>query len=72
MSKTEQSFGAPSIMQHVGIPKYDPKNALHAKLGGLSKELHELVTAGENQSEIEKKEKEVNALVTDLFSNTTT
>ena len=67
-SSAGRGFGTPSVMQHVGIPKYDPKNELHVKLSKLSQELHELVLAGDKQAEVEKKENEVGALVAKLFS----
>ncbi|MBI3618931.1 hypothetical protein HY213_02760, partial [Candidatus Peregrinibacteria bacterium] len=67
-SSAGRGFGTPSVIQHVGIPKFDPKNELHVKLAGLSKELHELVLAGDQQGEVQTKEKEVNNLVVNLFS----
>jgi hypothetical protein len=65
-SSAGRGFGAPSVMNHVGIPKFDPKNKLHQKLSELSKTLHELKTAG-NVSDIEKYEKEVDRAVCELF-----
>ena len=41
-SSAGRGFGAPSVMEHVGIPKYDPNNKLHQELSQLSKELHDL------------------------------
>jgi len=66
-SSAGRGFGTPSVMQHIGIPKFDPKNELHAKLSRLSKDLHELISNGK-QDETEQKEKEVNNLVVLLFS----
>ncbi|HCC69043.1 MAG TPA: hypothetical protein DEP99_04060 [Nitrospiraceae bacterium] len=44
-------------MEHVGIPKFDPKNPLHQKLAEISKKCHHLKSEGK-EKEIEKLEKE--------------
>ncbi len=67
-SSAGRGFGTPSVMQHVGIPKFDPKNTLHEKLSTLSKELHKLAASEGNEEEIKKLEKEVDETVTKLFS----
>lgn len=41
-SSAGRGFGAPSVMNYVGIPKFDVKNELHQKLAQLSKTLHTL------------------------------
>jgi hypothetical protein len=65
-SSAGRGFGAPSVMNHVGIPKFDPKNKLHRKLSELSKILHELKAEG-NLTDVEKYEKEVDEAVCELF-----
>jgi methylase of polypeptide subunit release factors len=65
-SSAGRGFGAPSVMNHVGISKFDPKNKLHQKLSEISKTLHEL-KAKDNLSHIEKYEKEVDEAVRKLF-----
>lgn len=65
-SSAGRGFGAPSVMNHVAIPKYDKNNTTHQKLSKLSKTLHDL-KAKENQSEIAKYEKEVDQTVSKLF-----
>lgn len=65
-SSAGRGFGAPSVMDHVGIPKFDPKNKLHRKLSELSKTLHEL-KAERNLTDVEKYEKEVDEAVCELF-----
>lgn len=55
-------------MEHVGIPKFDPKNLLHQKLSEISKKCHQLKTEGK-EKEIEKLEQDNNNLVIDLFKN---
>ena len=61
-----RGFGTPSVMEHVGIPKFDPKNPLHQKLADISKKCHQLKTEGK-EKEIEKLEKENDELVKQLF-----
>jgi len=53
-------------MEHVGIPKFDPKNKNHIRLSGLSKTLHQLRLDGK-ETEMSKLEEEVNATVWKLF-----
>jgi len=65
-SSAGRGFGTPSVMEHVGIPKFDPKNPLHQKLAKISKKCHQLKAEGK-EKEIEKLEKENDALVKKLF-----
>ncbi len=65
-SSAGRGFGTPSVMEHVGIPKFDPKNQLHQKLAEISKKCHHLKTEGK-EKEIEKLEKENDELVKKLF-----
>lgn len=65
-SSAGRGFGAPSVMNHVGIAKYDPSNRLHKRLSELSKILHKL-KADNNLSDIEKYEKEVDKTVCEMF-----
>jgi type I restriction-modification system DNA methylase subunit len=46
-SSAGRGFGAPSVMNHVGIPKFDPPKELHKKLSQASKTLHELKAKNE-------------------------
>ena len=41
-SSAGRGFGAPSVMQSVGVPQFDHKNSLHRKLAQLSQRLHAL------------------------------
>jgi len=66
-SSAGRGFGAPSVMNHVGIPKFDPKNELHQKLAKTSKTLHELKTKGKEE-DIDQLEKENDNLAKELFS----
>ena len=65
-SSAGRGFGTPSVMDHVGIPKFDPENPLHQKLAEISKKCHQLKSEGK-EKEIEKLEKENNELVKKLF-----
>ena len=65
-SSAGRGFGAPSVMEHVGIPKFDPENKLHQSLAQSSKTLHNL--KAKNQMErIEELEKANDELVKKLF-----
>ena len=65
-SSAGRGFGTPSVMEHVGIPKYDPQNLLHQKLSEISKRCHQLKLEG-NETEITQLEKENDELVKKLF-----
>ncbi|MEJ2325216.1 MAG: hypothetical protein P8Y77_10660 [Nitrospirota bacterium] len=65
-SSAGRGFGAPSVMNHIGIPKFDEKNRLHQNLAELSKSLHNLKSRN-NDPEIEKLEEEVDNAVIKLF-----
>jgi methylase of polypeptide subunit release factors len=65
-SSAGRGFGAPSVMNHVGIPKFDPENELHQKLAQLSRTLHTL-KAENKLDEVARLEKEVDASVCRLF-----
>jgi hypothetical protein len=64
-SSAGRGFGTPSVMNHVGIPQFNPKNKLHAKLAQLSLALHAL--AQNETVESGKLEKQVDQLVSKLF-----
>ncbi len=65
-SSAGRGFGTPSVMEHVGIPKFDPKNPIHQKLAEVSKKCHQLKFECK-EKEIEKLEKENDKLVEKLF-----
>ena len=66
-SSAGRGFGTPSVMEHVSIPKFDPKNPLHLKLAEISKKCHQFKAEGK-EKEIEKLEKENDELVKELFA----
>jgi type I restriction-modification system DNA methylase subunit len=65
-SSAGRGFGTPSVMEHVGISKFDPKNPLHQKLAEISKKCHQLKAEGK-EKEISKLEKENDEVVKKLF-----
>jgi len=65
-SSAGRGFGAPSVMSHVGIPKFDPKEELHKKLAEISRTLHEL-KAQNDLGDVDKLEKQNDELVGKLF-----
>ncbi len=65
-SSAGRGFGTPSVMEHVGIPKFDPQNPLHVKLSEISKQCHQLKLAGKDE-EIKKLEIQDDELVKELF-----
>ncbi|HUU40620.1 MAG TPA: N-6 DNA methylase, partial [Desulfatiglandales bacterium] len=48
-SSAGRGFGAPSVMEHVGIPKFKKDNKTHKKLSELSKKLHWLKPKGKEK-----------------------
>jgi hypothetical protein len=66
-SSAGRGFGAPSVMSHVAIAKFDASNKLHQKLAELSLNLHRL-RASESLSKMESLEKEVDRHVAKLFA----
>jgi hypothetical protein len=66
-SSSGRGFGAPSVMNHVGIPKFDAKKELHQKLAKISKSLHELKARGHDE-QISELEKENDKMVKELFA----
>jgi len=65
-SSAGRGFGAPSVMNYVGISKFDSKSTLHQKLAQLSKTLHDL-KAKNKLDEVARLEKEVDCSVRKLF-----
>jgi hypothetical protein len=66
-SSAGRGFGAPSVMRHVGIPLFNPKNRLHIELAEVSKELHALKIK-ESLEEISNLEAHNDTLVKRLFT----
>jgi hypothetical protein len=65
-SSAGRGFGAPSVMENVGIPKFKKENKTHKKLSELSKNLHSLKI--ENKEEkVAELEKNVDKCVCALF-----
>jgi hypothetical protein len=54
-SSAGRGFGAPSVMNHLAIPKFNRDNKIHMKIAELSKEAHTLVTQAKEIKEIQNK-----------------
>jgi len=65
-SSAGRGFGAPSVMNHIGIPKFDSGNKLHQRLAELSRILHDR-KAKDNTQDIDKYEQEVDKAVREMF-----
>jgi len=65
-SSAGRGFGAPSVMAHVGLPVFDPKNELHARLSRLSSTLHALKGKG-RLDEMARLEEELDDCVCELL-----
>jgi hypothetical protein len=65
-SSAGRGFGAPSVMNYVGIPKFDPSNELHQRLAEVSKAVHAL-TARKKLEKVRPLEGEVDSMVRKLF-----
>lgn len=70
-SSAGRGFGAPSVMNHVGIPKFDHTDKLHRNLTDLSKTLHDL-KAKDQADVIPCYEQKVEKTVCELFGITVT
>jgi hypothetical protein len=64
-SAAGRGFGTPSVMENLGIPKYDSDNKIHRKLAQLSEEAHNRVKRSVDISDIEK---EINQEIRKLWN----
>jgi len=65
-SSSGRGFGSPSILKHIGIPKYNSRDEIHRRLSELSRLLHDHVLKGENGA-MRGLEVEVDSLVEKMF-----
>ena len=66
-SSAGRGFGAPSVLSHVSLSKFDDKNKIHVKLAELSIAAHNLTSVNDIKN-AEKLEKEIDEIVYSLFS----
>jgi len=66
-SSPGRGFGAPSVMNHLAIPKFKSDNKIHQKVAALSRRAHHLVAQGKG---IEELQSELNEAVEKLWSIT--
>ena len=65
-SSAGRGFGAPAVMEHIAIPRFDPRKRIHSRLAELSQRLHDLKTQGQD-FEIERRSRDLDSLVSSLF-----
>lgn len=65
-SSAGRGFGTPSVMEHVGIPRFDSENIFHQGFAKFSKKCHQLKKEG-REEEITKIEKNINEMVQKIF-----
>ncbi|MBI5722449.1 MAG: N-6 DNA methylase, partial [Planctomycetes bacterium] len=65
-SSAGRGFGAPSVMEPVGIPEFDGNKPLHRKLASLSKSLHQKKNEGQDM-DCHALEREVDEAVVRFF-----
>jgi hypothetical protein len=64
-SSAGRGFGAPSVMNHLAIPKFNGNNRIHMKIAESSKKAHKLVAQGKG---IEKLQNDLNKAVEELWN----
>jgi hypothetical protein len=75
-SSAGRGFGAPSIIKHFGIPKYEESNGVHREVSELSKNAHELAKRYYEQNDLEAREElkeveeEIDKMVAELYGIT--
>jgi len=65
-SSAGRGFGAPSILTHVRIPRFNPDNHLHLRLSNLSKSAHSKAKANLT-TDVQSIENQVDIAVKELF-----
>ena len=75
-SSAGRGFGAPSIVKHFGISKYEKRNEGHRKVSEFSKKAHELAKRYYGQKDLEAREElkgveeEIDKIVAKLYGIT--
>ena len=64
-SAAGRGFGAPSVMEHLSIPRFNLNNKIHNKLSSFSQIAHNLVRKGKS---IEKINDEIDSEVRTLWN----
>ncbi|MCD6489633.1 MAG: hypothetical protein J7K20_02770 [Thermodesulfobacterium sp.] len=62
-----KSFGDPHILDHIRIPRFDPKNPVHLRLTELSKQAHEAAKVGD-EVRLREIEAEIDIWAANLWS----
>jgi SAM-dependent methyltransferase len=75
-SSAGRGFGAPSIVKHFGIPKYEKSNEVHQEVSSLSKKAHGLAKRYYEQNDLQAREglkeveEEIDKVVAELYGIT--
>jgi len=64
-----KSFGTPSILEKIRVPRYDPGDSTHRQLAILSQQAHEATAAGDT-ARVREIEAEINRLAAELWGLT--
>ena len=67
--KGGKSFGTPSILENVRVPRFDPANPTHLALADLSRQAHAATAAGD-AARVREIEAEVDRLAARLWGLT--
>jgi hypothetical protein len=67
--KGGKSFGTPSILENIFVPRYDPTNPTHRQLAALSQQAHEATAAGD-AARVREIEAEIDRLAAQLWGLT--
>ena len=65
-SSAGRGFGTPSVMKHLGIPKFNAESEIHQKLAQISMTLHDFKLKNKLE-EIERMEQKVDNRVNEIF-----
>jgi len=66
---TGKSFGAPHILQHIKVPRFEPDNQLHRRLSDLSQAAHE-AAARNDEKRVREIEEQVDEAAAELWGIT--
>ena len=65
-SSAGRGFGAPSVMKHIGIPKFSSTDRSHAGVAAISEKIH-AAKIRDSQADVSLLEEEVDRAVAKLF-----
>ena len=70
-SSAGRGFGAPSVINHIALPRYAPPNPSHEALSTLSRQAHQLASQGKtSEVELRQVEKEIDVQAAKIWGLT--